>query len=127
MTLCDRVRDIDLLGLGIYTEDRENQSTLVRPASKNLIQGRDEKAEKACQKQLEKGKKERDPLQKAEKGKVSHLEMFRTSEYSEWDDDDLPTKDAAGEELTKSRTKKVRKDWERQKKLHEMWLASRTE
>ena len=53
--------------------------------------------------------------------------MFRTSEYSEWDDDDLPTKDAAGEELTKSRTKKVRKDWERQKKLHEMWLASRTE
>ncbi len=76
---------------------------------------------------MEKEKKERDSLQRAEKGKVSHLEMFRTSEYSEWDDDDRPTKDAAGEELTKSRTKKLRKDWERQKKLHEMWLAGRTE
>ena len=50
--------------------------------------------------------------------------MFRTNEYSAWDDEGVPTRDAAGEELTKSRAKKIRKDWERQKKLHEAWLAT---
>ena len=124
MVLCDRVRDIDLFDLGIYLEDRENQSALVRPVSKDLIQAREEKTKRAAQKQLEKEKREQESLQKAEKGKLSHLDMFKTSEFSAWDDDGLPLKDAAGEELTKSRTKKLRKDWERQKKLHETWLAS---
>ena len=50
--------------------------------------------------------------------------MFRTNEFSAWDDEGLPTRDAAGEEVTKSRAKKLRKDWERQKKAHEAWLAS---
>ena len=125
MALCDRVRDIDLFDLGIYLEDRENQSALVRPVSKDLIRGREEKAEKARQKQLEKEKREQEALQKAEKGKMSHLDIFRTSEFSAWDGDGVPIKDAAGEELAKSRIKKLRKDWERQKRLHEAWLASR--
>lgn len=47
--------------------------------------------------------------------------MFRTEEYSEWDQEGLPLKDKEGVELTKSRTKKLKKDWERQKKLHEAW------
>lgn len=127
MALCDRVRDIELFDLGIYLEDRENQSALVRPASKELIQARQEKSERARQKQLDKEKKEEEALQKAEKGKLSHLEMFRTKDFREWDGDGLPTKDAAGEEITKSRGKKLRKDWERQKKLHEAWLVIHSE
>jgi cysteinyl-tRNA synthetase len=51
------------------------------------------------------------------------LEMFRTSEFSAWDADGLPTADAEGKEVAKSRSKKLRKDWERQKKLHEAWSA----
>lgn len=124
LALCDRVRDIDLFDVGIYLEDRDNQPALVRPVTRELIQARQEKAARAQQKQIEKANKEKEALQRLEKGKLSHLEMFRTNEYSAWDDDGIPTRDAAGEEINKSRGKKLRKDWERQKKMHETWLAS---
>lgn len=124
LALCDRVRDVDLFDLGIYLEDRDSQPALVRPVTHELIQARQERAARAHQKQLEKANKEREALQRLEKGRLSHLEMFRTNEYSTWDDEGLPTRDAAGEEINKSRGKKLRKDWERQKKLHEAWLGS---
>ncbi|GFF46695.1 hypothetical protein CNMCM6936_001835 [Aspergillus lentulus] len=124
LALCDRVRDIDLFDLGIYLEDRDNLPALVRPVTRELIQAREEKAARARQKQIEKENKEKEALKKLEKGKLSHLELFRTNEYSAWDEEGIPTRDAAGEEITKSRAKKLRKDWERQKKLHETWLAS---
>lgn len=124
LALCDRVRDIDLFDLGIYLEDRDNQPALVRPVTRELIQARQEKAAKAQQKLTEKANKEKEALQRLEKGKLSHLEMFRTNEYSAWDNEGIPTHDAAGEEINKTRGKKLRKDWERQKKLHDSWLAS---
>ncbi|CRG87280.1 cysteinyl-tRNA synthetase [Talaromyces islandicus] len=124
LTLCDRVRDVDLFDLGVYFEDRDNLPALVRPVTKELLEAREEKAARARQKQLDKEKREQEAREKAEKGRLSHLDMFRTNEYSAWDDEGIPTRDAAGEELTKSRAKKVRKDWERQKKLHEAWLAT---
>ncbi|KAI3146975.1 hypothetical protein CBS147325_4131 [Penicillium roqueforti] len=123
LSLCDRVRDIDLFDVGIALEDRENQPALVRPVTQEMIKVRAEKETRALQKQAEKLKKEQEALKKAEKGKLSHLEMFRTNEYSAWDDEGMPTRDSAGEEITKSRAKKLRKDWERQKKAHEAWLA----
>lgn len=122
--LCDRLRDTDLFDLGIYLEDRENLPALVRPVTKELLQLREEKVAKLRQKQLDKEKREREAREKAEKGRLSHLEMFRTNEYSAWDEDSVPTRDAAGEEITKSRAKKLKKDWERQKKLHEAWLVA---
>ncbi|KGO65304.1 Cysteinyl-tRNA synthetase/mycothiol ligase [Penicillium italicum] len=124
LSLCDRVRDIDLFDVGIALEDRENQPALVRPVTQEMIKAREEKETRALQKQAEKLKKEQEALKKAEKGKLSHLEMFRTNEYSAWDDEGMPTRDTAGEEITKSRAKKLRKDWERQKKAHEAWLAT---
>ncbi|KAL2866251.1 cysteine--tRNA ligase [Aspergillus lucknowensis] len=124
LALCDRVRDVDLFDLGVYLEDRENLPAIVRPVSRDLIQAREEKAALALQKQREKEAKEKEALKRLEKGKLSHLEMFRTNEYSAWDDEGVPTRDAAGEEIAKNRAKKLRKDWERQKKLHETWLAS---
>lgn len=122
--LCDRVRDIDLFDIGIYLEDRENQPALVRPVSRELIEAREEKAARARQKQVEKENKEKEALQRLEKGKLSHLDMFRTNEYSAWDEEGIPTRDAEGGEINKSKTKKLRKDWERQKKLHEAWMGS---
>ena len=126
LTLCDRLRDVDLFDLGIYLEDRDNLPALLRPVTREMIQAREEKEKRARQKQIEKQLKEQEALKKLEKGKLSHLEMFRTNEYSAWDDEGLPTRDAAGEEITKSRAKKLRKDWERQKKAHEAWLASQS-
>jgi cysteinyl-tRNA synthetase len=124
LSLCDRVRDVDLFDIGVYLEDRDNKPALVRPVTRELIQAREEKAARARQKQLDKEKKEKEAREKAEKGRLSHLDMFRTAEYSAWDQDGLPTRDSAGEEMTKSKAKKLRKEWERQKKLHEAWLAA---
>jgi cysteinyl-tRNA synthetase len=124
LSLCDRVRDVDLFDIGVYLEDRDNKPALVRPVTRELIQAREEKAARAHQKQLDKEKKEKEAREKAEKGRLSHLDMFRTAEYSAWDQDGLPTRDSTGEEMTKSKAKKLRKEWERQKKLHEAWLAT---
>lgn len=124
LALCDRVRDIDLFDLGVYLEDRDNLPALIRPVTREMIQAREDKAEKARQKVAAQKAREEEALKKLEKGKLSHLEMFRTNEFSAWDEEGLPTKDAAGEDVAKSRAKKLRKDWERQKKAHEAWLAA---
>ncbi len=125
LQLCDAVRDEDLWGVGIYLEDREGQPALVRRLNSELVAARNEKAERERQKQAAKEERERNANERAEKGKLSHLDMFRTIEYSAWDDEGLPVKDAQGEEIAKSRSKKLKKEWERQKKLHETWMASR--
>lgn len=48
-------------------------------------------------------------------------EMFKsqTDLYSLFDEDGVPTHDAAGVPITKSSIKKLRKDWEKQKRLYE--------
>ncbi|KAI5295672.1 hypothetical protein KEM52_000606 [Ascosphaera acerosa] len=122
--LCDRLRDVELFDLGVYLEDREGQPARVRPVTRELVQAREEKEARARQKQREKEAREQEALRRAEKGRLSPAQMFRTAEFSAWDADGLPLKDAQGVELTKSRAKKLRKDWERQKKLHEAWLAT---
>ena len=49
--------------------------------------------------------------------------MFKQGEYiglySQYDAEGMPTHDAAGELVTKSMSKKLRKEWEKQKKLFE--------
>ena len=48
-------------------------------------------------------------------------EMFKSQSdlYSQFDEDGVPTHDASGEKISKSGIKKLRKDWEKQKKLFE--------
>jgi hypothetical protein len=48
-------------------------------------------------------------------------DMFKsqTDLYSKFDEEGIPTHDAAGEKISKSMYKKLRKDWEKQKKLYE--------
>ncbi|PVZ98198.1 hypothetical protein BB558_005827 [Smittium angustum] len=65
-------------------------------------------------------------LAKLEAGKTLPEDMFRVgeraTEFSEFDEDGIPTKDNAGAEITKSRRKKLVKEWETQKKLHADYL-----
>lgn len=128
LAACDHVRDTTLWNLDIYLEDRENRSALVRPLSASLRQERLDResmaAKKAAAKEKAKADAEAAEKERLDKGKLSHLDMFRTTEYSEWDTDGLPLKDAEGNEVAKSKSKKLRKDWERQKKLHDAWSAS---
>lgn len=123
LMLCDRIRDVDLFDLGIYLEDRENSPALVRPVTKDLVEARQRQAELLSQKHSQREEKEQKTRERVEKGKISHVEMFKTEEFSAWDEDGLPTRDASGNVVTKSRGKKLKKDWERQKKLHEAWVG----
>lgn len=63
----------------------------------------------------------RQAAEKDAKKKLAPQDMFRseTDKYSKFDEDGVPTHDAAGEPLSKSGIKKLRKDWDKQKKLFE--------
>ena len=126
LALCDRTRDVDLWDVDIYLEDRENEPALVRPVTRELRAARQEKEERERQKQVAKEKRDKDAAARLEKGRMSHLEMYKTEdmkrEFSAWDNQGIPTKDAKGEDLTKSKLKKLKKDWDAQKALHEKWL-----
>jgi cysteinyl-tRNA synthetase len=130
LALCDQLRDTHLWNLGIYLEDRVNpQPALVRPLDKLLIEARAEResvnAAKAKAK-LEQGAREFESQKELlERAKVDPMLMFRTSdEYLEWDERGIPTVDAAGVQVSKNRRKKLVKEWEKQKKRHDEWLAS---
>ena len=130
LALCDRLRDVDLWDKGIYLEDSTapNEPAVVRPVTRELVAARREREDREEAKQKAKEQREKEAAAKAEKGRLSHLEMFRSNEYtgqfSEWDVDGIPTKDVEGKEVAKIKPKKLRKDWERQKTLHEAWLQS---
>lgn len=71
-----------------------------------------------------KSRKEEQARQLAEKKARMNIpaeEFFRrqTDLYSAWDPEGVPTHDAAGEKLSKSAYKKLKKDWEKQKQLYE--------
>lgn len=135
LQLCDRIRDLDLWDRGIALEDRLPQPALIRAVTRELREKKDKdrserqareqgREELERQKAKAKAEREQEAAAKMDKGRMSHLEMFKTEEYSAWNDSGMPTRDKDGEELTKSRLKKLTKDWERQKKLHEAWLKS---
>ena len=125
LALCDHLRDTALWNVDIYLEDRDgNQPALVRPVTKELRALRSDKEDKERQRLQAKEEREKEALARADKGKLSHLEMFRTAEFSVWDEEGLPLKDREGVEIAKSRSKKLRKDWERQRKLHEAWVKA---
>ncbi|KAI0201057.1 cysteinyl-tRNA synthetase [Astrocystis sublimbata] len=130
LALSDRIRDFDLTNIGVYLDDRpDGQPSLIKfiPASE-LIAARDEKAAKEAEKAKAKEEarlaREKAEAEKWEKAKVSPEQMFRGDEkYSEWDGEGMPTKLKDGNEVPKTALKKLRKEWERQKKVHGEWVA----
>lgn len=126
LALCDQLRDSHLWDLDIYLEDRDNQPALVRPVDKLIKQARQSREQAAAEKLASKAKAQAEEAEKKrqqdEKAKLPHSAMFRTAEYTAWDENGIPTKDAKGEDVTKSKQKKLQKDWAKQKKLHEDWL-----
>lgn len=84
------------------------------------------KKEQEEAKRQEKAKKKAEQAAKQQKQESAGppkdpKEMFRTSEYSQWDASGLPTHDAEGKEITKSQSKKLAKQLEAQKKKFEKW------
>jgi cysteinyl-tRNA synthetase len=127
LALCDRVRDVDLWSLNVYLEDRENAPALVRPVTSGLRNARKEKEERLRMKEEAKKKRDQAEREKLEKGRLDPTEMFRPphcGEYAEWDDEGFPVRMANGDRVSDNRMKKLRKDWDRQRRAHEVWLAA---
>ncbi len=129
LALSDRIRDEDLTNLGVWLDDRSgDQGSLIKFVPKEeLIAQREEKAakerEKIAAKAAAKAAREKEEAEKAEKAKVKPEDMFKNdARFSAWDADGLPTKTKDGEDVPKSAAKKLKKDWDRQKKAHEDWL-----
>jgi cysteinyl-tRNA synthetase len=128
LTLSDQIRDNYLFNLGVWLDDRPDQGALIKLIPKEeLVAQKEEKAakerEREAEKQAKRLKKEQEDREKAEKGKLSPLEMFRDERFSAWDEDGIPTKTKEGEEVTKNALKKLKKQWDVQKKAHEEWKA----
>jgi cysteinyl-tRNA synthetase len=124
LALSDRIRDEDLTNLSVYLDDRpDGQPSLVKFVPKaDLIAQREEKAakerEKIAQKEASRLAREKQEEERKEKARVNPMDMFKGDErFSEWDDEGMPVKMKSGEEVPKSQLKKLRKDWEKQKKL----------
>lgn len=136
LALCDKLRDTDLIPLGVALDDQEDGKALVKlmpPAE--LMRVREEKraqleakaSRKAAVIEAERLKR----LQKLEKGRVGPEQLFRppnVSEglYSSWDDRGIPLTDGSGKELSKNQSKKLQKDWDLQNKLHHTWLKEQS-
>ncbi|KAJ7594469.1 tRNA synthetases class I (C) catalytic domain-containing protein [Mycena floridula] len=133
LALCDKLRDVDLIPLGVALDDQEDGKALVKLVSPSeLIKARDEKraladtkaANKAAIVEAERQKR----IQKLERGRVAPQDMFKpphtpAGAYGSWNDDGIPLTDHEGNELSKGHVKRVQKEWSVRKKLHEDFVA----
>lgn len=131
LALCDKIRDLDLFDLGVTLDDRaDGRSALIKFLTETerdaIIAERKVASElaeqKAARKKAGQLEQERIEAEKREKAKIPASEIFRQSTlYSKFDDQGLPTHDAAGEALTKSALKKLKKQWDLQDKLYKQY------
>jgi cysteinyl-tRNA synthetase len=93
---CDRFRDEIMLELGVSIDDTDFGIATIRFAdASRLIADRDRKnaadaalaQQKAAEKQRRKEEEERKAREKLEKGKLAPIDMFKTKEYSQWDEE----------------------------------------
>jgi len=91
---CDTFRDVTMLQLGVSIDDTEFGIATIRFAdAARLIAERDSKRaaessaaeKKAAEKAKRKEEEEKKAREKLERGRVAPEEMFRTGEYSKWD------------------------------------------
>jgi cysteinyl-tRNA synthetase len=127
----DVLRDVTLPDLGVRMEDKGSGADVVTvwklddPEKMRMERAQKEaaKAEKLRAKE-EAAQRQRE---KEEKARVAPEDLFRhlTDQYSNFDSvTGIPTHTAAGEELSKGALKKLQKEWEKQKELHEKYKSA---
>ncbi|CAG8739116.1 4419_t:CDS:2, partial [Racocetra fulgida] len=136
LALSDKLRDIDLVNLGVSLDDQEDGKALVKFVDRDvLIKAREAKlqlqAEKAAKKEAAAKAREEERKRKLEQGKLAAEDLFKEEKdedgknlYSAFDEQGIPTHDSNGEELSKSKIKKLKQKWDIQKKLNDEYLAT---
>lgn len=137
LSLSDTVRDDVLPRLGVRLEDRSSgQASIWKIEDAAMLIKEMERKRKAENERLEqialqRAAKAEKLAQDLENGRMTPECMFKegteyVGKYSAFDDMGVPTKDAKGEELSKSALKGVAKMRKRQEKLHAKFLAAQT-
>ncbi|KAM0750644.1 hypothetical protein T439DRAFT_325700 [Meredithblackwellia eburnea MCA 4105] len=133
LELSDRFRDYDMVELGVALDDQPDGKAKVKTVDADTLRrARDEKLaiaqEKAARKAATAAAAEAKRLEKLEKGRTPPKEMFKpphTDEYTQWDEETgLPTLDKEGQPVGKSKVKKLMKEQDVQKKLHDEFLKA---
>jgi len=127
---CDEIRDYKLVDVGVKLEDQEGGlAPIVKLVDREtLIKEREQKfaeiEKKRKEKEEAKLKQQAEKAAKDAKAKVPPAEMFlaETDKYSLFDENGFPTHDAAGEKLSASQLKKLKKVHAQQEKLHQKFL-----
>lgn len=129
LALCDSIRDRVLPCLGVRFEDHEGEPTVIKLLDKDVLM-KEMKAKEELEEKKRKEKEERLEKQRLEaeerdkKNSIPPSEMFKNdSNYSQFDEEGVPTHDSKGEQLTKSSLKNLKKKHATQKKNYEKWLA----
>lgn len=131
MTLCDTLRDEVLPPLGVRLEDRSGQGSAWKLDDPEAIKRDIEQKiriqkEKAAQKEEQRRRDAEKQQQKLVQGAIEPKDYFKVGEekgkYSQYDDNGMPTHDAAGVELSAKSKKKLAKDMEKQVELHAWYL-----
>lgn len=131
LTLCDKLRDDELVPLGVALDDQEDGRALVKIVPpENLIKARTEKRaavdEKAAKKSANLAAEREQLRQRMEKAKTPPSEMFKGpdhTQYGSWDDNGIPITMTNGDPLSKSAAKAVKKEWDKQQKKHQEYLV----
>lgn len=121
LQLSDRLRDEILPPLGIRLEDQKDKTSHWKIIDVRTQQSQKEEhmRKKKEWQELERKRKER--------AKVPPEKYFETcfgSRYSKFTPDGIPILDQNGDPLSKSAVKKLKKDLEKQKRLHENYLKT---
>ncbi len=128
LELCDRLRDVQLMDLGVQLEDKEGGRGVWKLAdAEEMKRDREQKESEKKRKEEEKRKRAEEAEAKRRADLVPPEEFMKnltledgvTKAYSKFGDDGLPTHDSKGEELVKSGVKKAQKLFAGQKKKYE--------
>lgn len=129
LSLSDRIRDYDLAELGVQLDDQpDGRPSLIKfVAASKLIAARDEKAAvlaaKAAAKAEAAAARAKAEEEKWAKAKTAPTQLFvGDAAFGTFDADGLPTTLADGSDVPKTQQKRLKKEWERQKKLHEQYI-----
>eukprot|EP00831_Metopus_contortus_P026113 TRINITY_DN222_c0_g2_i3.p1 TRINITY_DN222_c0_g2~~TRINITY_DN222_c0_g2_i3.p1 ORF type:complete len:431 (+),score=123.35 TRINITY_DN222_c0_g2_i3:137-1429(+) len=121
--LCDQLRDVVLPELGIRIEDgKKDQASKWKKEDPEKIKAEaKKKEEEKVAKEEEKKKKAAEDLKKKMTPAKEYFAQM-TDKYSAFDAEGLPTHDASGKELSKELKNKLKKEYQKQDKLHKKWL-----
>ncbi|KAK4538656.1 hypothetical protein CDCA_CDCA19G4681 [Cyanidium caldarium] len=129
LAACDRLRDQVLPPLGIRLEDRPGHEQALwkrddpEAIARDVQQRQQAEAERAAVKEARRREMDQRVRDELLQGRTRPQDMFRDrARYSRWRDDGIPTHDAEGKELEKSRVKRLVKEQQRQQKLHAKYL-----